>query len=221
MAIIGLVVSAGYSLFLVAIVKSDWESFQTLRPNEWGDFLAGSFGPLAIFWLILGFFQQGKELSNSVEALRLQAEELKNTVEQQKNMVAITERQLTLDIAIREDQINSAAAQDLPFAILRGGGWSSVSGQVIYSFYIRNVGQTSIETEIAAEGQIFFGKIVINLGYLAGGQDQEFNVNCRAPLSNNEDYIFIISTKNVRGKPRRQTFKFGNGVFQQIDIQPF
>lgn len=30
--------------------------------NQFGDFLAGAFGPLAIFWLVLGFFQQGQEL---------------------------------------------------------------------------------------------------------------------------------------------------------------
>ena len=28
-----------------------------LRLNELGDFLAGAFGPLALFWLVLGFFQ--------------------------------------------------------------------------------------------------------------------------------------------------------------------
>jgi hypothetical protein len=27
-----------------------------LSLNELGDFLAGAFGPLALFWLVLGFF---------------------------------------------------------------------------------------------------------------------------------------------------------------------
>ena len=30
--------------------------------NEWGDFLAGVFGPLALLWLALGYFIQAKEL---------------------------------------------------------------------------------------------------------------------------------------------------------------
>ena len=35
--------------------------------NEWGDFLAGVFGPLALLWLVLGYFIQAKELRAQVE----------------------------------------------------------------------------------------------------------------------------------------------------------
>lgn len=62
--------------------------------NELGDFLAGAFGPLAIFWLVLGFFQQGQELRNSVATLELQARELANSVEQQAELVKVTRDQL-------------------------------------------------------------------------------------------------------------------------------
>lgn len=57
-----------------------------LELNELGDFLAGSFGPIAFFWLVIGYMQQGKELKISSEALRWQAEELKNSVAQQTAM---------------------------------------------------------------------------------------------------------------------------------------
>lgn len=56
--------------------------------NEVGDFLAGAFGPVAILWLVLGFFQQGVELRQGTEALKLQAAELKNSVVQQCELVA-------------------------------------------------------------------------------------------------------------------------------------
>jgi hypothetical protein len=36
--------------------------------NEVGDFLAGSFSPLAFFWLAYGYFMQNKELKNQIEA---------------------------------------------------------------------------------------------------------------------------------------------------------
>ncbi|WP_299045517.1 hypothetical protein [uncultured Tateyamaria sp.] len=62
--------------------------------NELGDFLAGAFGPLALFWLVLGFIQQGKELQNSVEALNLQAKELAASVAQQADMVSVTRETL-------------------------------------------------------------------------------------------------------------------------------
>lgn len=73
-----------------------WDSLPTLKTiglNEFGDFFAGVFGPVAIFWLILGFHQQGKELKQSTEALRLQATELNNSVAQQKELVNVTNEQ--------------------------------------------------------------------------------------------------------------------------------
>jgi hypothetical protein len=73
-----------------------WSSTQAnqLKPNEWGDFFAGVFAPLAFLWLVLGYLQQGEELRLSTEALRLQAEELKNSVEQQRELVEVTRQQV-------------------------------------------------------------------------------------------------------------------------------
>lgn len=72
-------------IILVMAAKLN-ELFQ-LKLNELGDFLAGAFGPVAFLWLVLGFLQQGRELKLSSGALRLQAEELKASVEQQSAMV--------------------------------------------------------------------------------------------------------------------------------------
>lgn len=52
--------------------------------NEVGDYLAGALTPLALFWVILGYRQQGKELRNNTAQLELQAEELKNSTDQLK-----------------------------------------------------------------------------------------------------------------------------------------
>ncbi|KTB90228.1 hypothetical protein AO073_27160 [Pseudomonas syringae ICMP 11293] len=57
----------------------NWAAFLCLKLNELGDFLAGTFGPVAFLWLVLGFIQQGREL-------RLQSEELMNSVQQQTEM---------------------------------------------------------------------------------------------------------------------------------------
>ena len=67
---------------------------KTMDLNESGDFLAGVFGPLALLWLILGFFQQGLELRQNTQALELQAEELRNSVEQQRAIVVATREQI-------------------------------------------------------------------------------------------------------------------------------
>lgn len=58
--------------------------------NQWGDFMAGVFAPLAFFWLLRGYRQQSKELRLSRQALLMQAEELRNSVQQQKALVELS-----------------------------------------------------------------------------------------------------------------------------------
>lgn len=65
--------------------------------NEFGDFLAGAFSPVAFLWLVLGYLQQQKELQQNTKALELQAEELRNSVEQYKEMVSVAKEQLISD----------------------------------------------------------------------------------------------------------------------------
>ncbi|MCF4997351.1 hypothetical protein GIW70_10975 [Pseudomonas syringae] len=78
-----------YVVIILTTVAFKFESFLNLKLNELGDFLAGALGPIALLWLVLGFFQQGRELKLSTDALQLQAQELKNSVEQQAEMTRI------------------------------------------------------------------------------------------------------------------------------------
>lgn len=73
-----------------------------LTLNEWGDFIAGAFAPLAFFWLVVGYFQQGEELGQNTQALRLQAQELKAAVEQYKHLVDVSRAEF--DHVRSEDQ---------------------------------------------------------------------------------------------------------------------
>ncbi|MGQ1348547.1 hypothetical protein ACT4VF_04450 [Acinetobacter baumannii] len=59
--------------------------------NETGDFLSGVFAPLAFLFLYLGYRQQGKEMQQNTAALKLQAYELKKSVEEQKRLIKIHE----------------------------------------------------------------------------------------------------------------------------------
>ncbi|MEZ2724102.1 hypothetical protein ACBQ21_08900 [Pseudomonas putida] len=74
------------SLFLL-ILLARWSELFGLPLNELGDFAAGVFAPLAFLWLVLGYKQQGNELRQGTEALRLQAAELRSSVEQQSLLV--------------------------------------------------------------------------------------------------------------------------------------
>ena len=59
-----------------------------MEPNEVGDVLAGFAGPLAFIWLVHGYFlqgvairQQGYELQQNTDALKLQADQLRLLVD--------------------------------------------------------------------------------------------------------------------------------------------
>lgn len=62
-------------------------SEKALGLNEWGDFLAGAFGPIAFMWLVIGYLQQGRELRQSANALIDQSKHLEDSVRQQDRLV--------------------------------------------------------------------------------------------------------------------------------------
>ena len=80
-------------------------SLNQISINELGDFLAGVFGPVAIFWLVLGFFQQSVELRTSTAALRLQAEELRASVKAQESLVIASAHEFTFSNDARRDDL--------------------------------------------------------------------------------------------------------------------
>lgn len=84
------IVSIAY-LFVTCNYIVNLEEFNSLKLNEKGDLLAGIFSPLAFLWLVYGYLQQGHELKQNSESLRLQATELKNSVEEQKKLIKIHE----------------------------------------------------------------------------------------------------------------------------------
>lgn len=69
--------------------------------NEFGGFLAGVFAPIAFFWLILGYMQQGKQLEQNTmaleqqeKALQLQIQEMREGIKQQTELVQLQRQQL-------------------------------------------------------------------------------------------------------------------------------
>ena len=95
-----------------------------LKLNELGDLMAGLLGPLAICWLILGFFQQRIELAQNTDALLLQFKELRNSVEQQRLLVQSTENS-RLDENVRQVELRKPV-----FAVKIKGGIGSKNGMI-------------------------------------------------------------------------------------------
>lgn len=122
-----------------------------LSPNELGDFLAGTFAPLAFLWLVLGFFQQGVELRNSTRALLIQADELRNSVEQQRELVRVTTDQLEHEKgrASRAEEESERLARPKLLLRLNYTSFSQTSPNlIVYAFKLLNAGATCTDVSI-------------------------------------------------------------------------
>lgn len=129
-----------YLLGWAIVVGFRHEELLSLKLNELGDFLAGSFGPIAFGWLVLGYIQQGKELKVSSDALRLQADELRNSVEAQKDLVEVNRAQVKAELESAAASERHRASLLKPFFIAGGGGGSHAADRHTLYFSVKNLG---------------------------------------------------------------------------------
>ena len=81
---IGLALSALYVVGLIVYLVVQRQNPADLALNELGDFLGGVSSPLAFLWLVLGFFQQSREIRLSGKALHLQAREMRRSLQERR-----------------------------------------------------------------------------------------------------------------------------------------
>lgn len=86
-------ISLGYLSVILVTVLVRSEDFKKLELNALGDFLSGTFAPLALLWLVIGYFQQGDELRQNSRALRLQAEELRQAAEHAGGLLDVARKE--------------------------------------------------------------------------------------------------------------------------------
>ncbi|WP_214645812.1 hypothetical protein [Acinetobacter terrestris] len=70
--IIGIIITIVWFVGIYLFCSINEFSFSNKDLNSLGDFLAGIFAPVAFFWLILGYVQQGKQLDQNTKALEQQ-----------------------------------------------------------------------------------------------------------------------------------------------------
>lgn len=174
--------------------------FVSMDPNEWGDFLAGAFAPLAFFWLVIGYLQQGEELRVSSKALQLQAEELKNSVEQQRELVEVTRLQVESE---REEFAHQKAIHQESlrpkFIPVGSGGAFSGDGKSKYNITLTNSGNTA--TEVSVEIEIGENQIK-KLGSFAvceRGFQQQLSLSLPNPYPINTGHKFRIEFRDLLG----------------------
>lgn len=174
LAILGVALSAIYLYLLWALIGERILDLKSMELNAVGDFFAGAFGPIAIFWLVLGFFQQGYELRQNNEALTLQALELKNSVDQQKDLVEVTRKQVQMEFdnlrVSRERRTNEIR----PFFVVEGAGGAHSGDRHQLAFCIKNLGCKITRVEFKFSEK--FASLDRKLHVLDSGGSAEFKI---------------------------------------------
>ena len=202
-----------YIGFWAAVAYRRWDEFLSMSFNELGDFLAGTIGVLVFVWLVLGYFLQARELNASVKALRLQATELKNSVDQQKSLVTITQKQLSLDELAQKSNESIIVQSQMPHIVVKSDGVSSSGrGGKAYRFAVHNVGETSVSMTITCEplASQFAPK---HFDLLESENPEFFSINFNESTKLKDfpaNAEFHIESQNKIGWIKRQSFSIGN-----------
>ncbi|MDE0717357.1 MAG: hypothetical protein OXH64_05395, partial [Rhodospirillaceae bacterium] len=124
LTLIGLAITGSWALVVVVILCLQFTELGAMTLNEWGDFLAGATAPLALFWLVIGYFQHSAELRLNTRALKMQEEELRRQVEETARLVEATKEQAEAASQDLQDRRQRDAREATPEFIDHGGGSS-------------------------------------------------------------------------------------------------
>lgn len=162
--IFGLFASVAYTGALAVYSWHEWVQMRALNPDEFATFLSGAFAPLAFLWLVLGFRQQGDELQNSARALWLQGEELRNSVEQQRQLVEVSREQLQSERQQRHDDQIEAERAAQPLLVLAQNGGTYSNGQANLDYLLTNARSTCSDVVIFVNDEMTNRTPVLALG---------------------------------------------------------
>ena len=167
LSIAGFIITGLWISGLLLYVGLNVDDFAGLEPNELGDFAAGAFAPLAFLWLVLGFFQQGEELRYSGKALWLQGEELRNSVEQQRELVKVTREQLLFESTALMHQQEELTRKARPILQLTSGSTTTIGGDgggVKVDFNLTNHGRACTDVAVSIPGTSTIKRDVLPTG---------------------------------------------------------
>ena len=148
---LGLGITAAWLLVFGGFILRDLDAACAMTLNELGDFLAGASAPLALLWLVIGYFQHGEELRLNTMALHVQQEELRRQVEETATLARSAERQAKaseeLALLNKADQEREAVREELDAqpVFVEGGGRSGRNG---YETNIQNRGGEITDIEL-------------------------------------------------------------------------
>ena len=130
---VGFVLTAAWLSIVGIVVLYNLSTVSQMTLNAWGDFLAGVSAPLALLWLVIGYFQQGEELRINTKALEAQQKELQHQVKETAHLARSSERQAKateLQLQITKSEQESKECQKIrdaqPDFVSEGGGTSGL-----------------------------------------------------------------------------------------------
>ena len=202
------------SLYLsIVVIAVGWRAteFINLPLNELGDFLAGVFGPLAIFWVVLGYYQQGKELKVSSQALLAQCIELANSAEQQRLALEISKSQMVLAQEKHQVEMLELEESIRPRVSLAhvSSGRTPNSDYHNFEIFVFNAAAYYLNVLWHHENVEF---TALTAGYIGIKAKEKYQITFDR-LQSPADIEMVVYCKNVRGRSYgyRFTFKPASG----------
>ena len=139
---IGFGITAAWGLLCARLFLWRFEDTRVMTLNEWGDFLAGMAAPIALFWVVIGYFQQGEELSLNTKALELQQKE-----------TATLARNMDREAKVSEELMFRQTMASQPDIVTAGGGSCNAPyDDYDYRVTLNNRGETATEIKLHYEG---------------------------------------------------------------------
>lgn len=202
----GIIATALYIAAVVYFKPLIFTELKALSLNNLGDFCAGVFGPLMFLWLILGYLQQQKELKQNTKALMLQARELKNSVEQHKELVKAA--YLQVDTEHQKLQMNKDREfrETQPDISIINAGLNSTSNEICsYLITIRNSGKDAFQLCFTFDPMLEEFANRPPLDFLKAGSPQELSWKTRKGRAP-KDLKLIIDYEGVKHEDLQKTF---------------
>ena len=212
LTIFGILFSVIWVMVFSCIVLFNLDDVYSMTLNEWGDFFAGGAAPLALLWLVIGYFQHGKELRINTRVLETQQQELRHQVEETAQLAKNSERQA--EATERLVQISKKDLEREQWLEARNAKPEFVDDESVFSgdkliIYFRNRGGEARNVEGHYEGDHLLssspikileskarGRLVISENNSRFTFPIRFQINCTDLLNNAHTMEFEFSELN-------------------------